>query len=309
MPLINILRKPFIWIWRHLFLFTVMICLIMAEWTARELHETVLLRIKGEAVELSEIGVVAVSLYILLGLFIYGYRKKQMRPHTRYLEKKNMPLKKHLILFLSNIPTELEKCKCKGIPNKIFDGLEFLDLKKDIKTIQQIRESDNVKWSWEMPLRAIAHHLGKLETVTCVCSKKYFYQSVLFFDICRNYKDQLGKVKIFFLAENCEREAIELLDYDNKPQLLDYRGWDFESFDQLTKALTIFIKQLLQKSAKDMVIDITGGQKPTSAAAIAVTFNQRIQAQYVQTDDENGVHRIISYDVVYESPEAGKLEL
>ena len=46
---------------------------------------------------------------------------------------------------------------------------------------------------------------------------------------------------------------------------------------------------------KDIMIDITGGQKPTSIVGAAMTFNLKIKAQYVQTNKPWGVR---SYDVV-----------
>lgn len=53
---------------------------------------------------------------------------------------------------------------------------------------------------------------------------------------------------------------------------------------------------------KDIVIDITGGQKPNSVVGAVVTFNRRIKAQYVQTEGDNA---IIQYDVVHDTGDAG----
>jgi len=44
------------------------------------------------------------------------------------------------------------------------------------------------------------------------------------------------------------------------------------------------------------MIDFTSGQKPTSIVAATLTFNRKIKAQYVQTNDP---WRVLSYDVVY----------
>lgn len=67
-------------------------------------------------------------------------------------------------------------------------------------------------------------------------------------------------------------------------------------------------KELMQEFSrrgindKDIVIDITGGQKPNSVVGAVVTFNRRIKAQYVQTEGDNA---IIQYDVVHDTGDAG----
>jgi hypothetical protein len=40
----------------------------------------------------------------------------------------------------------------------------------------------------------------------------------------------------------------------------------------------------LDDEEDDIVIDFTGGQKPTSVAAVAITFNRKVRAQYVDTN-------------------------
>ena len=45
----------------------------------------------------------------------------------------------------------------------------------------------------------------------------------------------------------------------------------------------------------EIMVDFTGGQKPSSVVAAAVTFNRRVKAQYVQT---NRPWNVVSYDLI-----------
>jgi hypothetical protein len=51
------------------------------------------------------------------------------------------------------------------------------DLHHDMEVYTKKEKTESVyRWKWEMPLRAINHHVGKLESVTIVCSDKSIRQ-------------------------------------------------------------------------------------------------------------------------------------
>lgn len=81
-------------------------------------------------------------------------------------------------------------------------------------------------------------------------------------------------------------------------------GWDFERFDDLSKAILELFKIFRRQRVPDeqVMIDFTGGQKVTSVVAAAVTFNRRSKAQYVQT---NKPWNVVSYDVMMASSDTG----
>jgi sigma54-dependent transcription regulator len=83
---------------------------------------------------------------------------------------------------------------------------------------------------------------------------------------------------------------------------------NFESFDELSKAMWMLIRKYLKDNQpeKDIMIDFTGGQKVTSVVAAAVTFNRKIKAQYVQTKSPWDV---LSFDVIHASSDTGSFGL
>jgi hypothetical protein len=52
---------------------------------------------------------------------------------------------------------------------------------------------------------------------------------------------------------------------------------------------------------KQVMVDLTGGQKVNSVVAAAITFNRHIKNQYVQTNEP---WKVIGYDIVWEPREA-----
>lgn len=85
-------------------------------------------------------------------------------------------------------------------------------------------------------------------------------------------------------------------------------GWDFERFDDLSRAVLHLLRVFKRQRVRDdqIMIDFTGGQKVTSVVAASVTFNRTIKAQYVQTNEP---YAVISYDILMESLETGGLGL
>ncbi|WP_169703386.1 hypothetical protein [Candidatus Kuenenia stuttgartiensis] len=86
-----------------------------------------------------------------------------------------------------------------------------------------------------------------------------------------------------------------------------YQGFDFEEFDRLSHALWFLLSEFKKNKYKEeeIMIDITGGQKPTSVIGASMTFNLKIKLQYVQT---NLPWHVVSYDVLLSSADSGELD-
>ena len=110
------------------------------------------------------------------------------------------------------------------------------------------------------------------------------------------------------LQKKCEPKHLDVAFIDcandfKSEEFSDFQGLDFESFDKLTEAFVYLLKLKRFKNAEEnIMIDITGGQKPTSIVGAAITFNKKIKAQYIQTSGEN---RALSYDVILASSHTG----
>ena len=174
------------------------------------------------------------------------------------------------------------------------------DLDKDISLLE-VHKQSNSFWRWEMPLRAIRHHIGRLRTVTLVCSPESMRQVHWFRQILAHYPS-LASVPVQVLVK--ENNSSALIDCPDQPLSSD--GWEFERFDDLSRATQHLLRLYRNRgiSEDQIMIDFTGGQKVTSVVAASVTFNRKIEAQYVQT---NSPWNVVSYDILLGSPETGGL--
>jgi hypothetical protein len=245
-------------------------------------------------------------LFVLLVVQLYRNRNKFFPPRTKRFSNKDAEKRKHLFLFLSTISSDIEKPN--GIPDKL--ELLFRNIAEDLEIMKKAKEPEEnrVQWNWEMPLRAINHHLGMLETITLICSEKSLDQAHLFLNICRKYKAIKNVHFYLLLQKKCRAKYLDTAFTDHvndfkSDEFSQFDGLDFESFDELTNAFVYLLKLRRFKSAEeDIMIDITGGQKPTSIVGAAITFNKKIKAQYIQT---GGEHRALSYDVILASSHTG----
>ena len=268
---------------------------LAANLASSALWETFEIWVTGNTGIISKSRISYVLFFFMMVWILYSRRHAFFRPRTRYLADEVPEAKKHLILFLSNLDTTEGRFH-RGVP----EGLNLSnDLEKDIKAIE-LHKKTHPFWRWEMPLRGIRTHLGVLETVTFVCSRESIEQKQWFLDICKRY-EQLKNVTFYLLVKGqpCLIPASsELLD--------SAKGFDFESFDELSDAMWVLLKRLGKQKflERDIMIDFTGGQKVTSVVAAAITFNREIRAQYVQTNDP---WETLSYDVIQASSDTEDL--
>lgn len=273
------------------------VAILSGNWAAQAVYESVQFVLAGEKVTFSPMRVFYVLLFSGSAIFFYLQRHKLFPPRTRYFRNRDAEKRRHLILFLSYIRRELEQSG--GIP----EGLELSgDIEADIRQIELFKKG-KPNWPWEMPIRAIRHHLdAPLETVTLVCSKESVCQASLFLSICDRY-ECFKKLSFNMLAAE-DDDKVSFRPLITPADACVCKGFDFESFDELTRAVWYLLRQFKDRGYRDrdIMIDITGGQKPTSIVGAAVTFNRKIKAQYIQTNDP---WEVLSYDVIHESSTTG----
>jgi hypothetical protein len=273
---------------------------IFGNCAAQAIYESVQDLFGGGETQLSWPRLSYIPAFIASVYLLYRQRKKLLPPRTRYFRNEEAERRGHLVLFLSSIRKELVDNG--GIP----DWLELSgEIESDIAGIERLK-AGKPNWPWEMPIRAIRHHLeAPLKTVTLLCSNESIRQAGLFLGVCARY-ESFGGIEFNLLAGR-NGQVVYLPRVS--PELdCSAGGFDFESFDELTRAVWFLLKEFKDRGYPDheIMIDITGGQKPTSIVGAAVTFNRAVKAQYVQT---NRPWKVLSYDVIHESGDTGGLGL
>ena len=215
------------------------------------------------------------SFGLLLGwlLVLAAGARKRYRPRVG---KDEQPAQaRGLILFLSSLI--VDESKQLDQPKALREKLKQLD------GIEAFRAHFG-RLNWRMPLEAIAYHLPRLDHVIVICSQGELgsaKQLPLFRELC-------GRV---FAAERFHlKDAGEL----------DSRfghGLSFEDVDTVSRATDHAFQWLLDQgiAVSDILIDITGGQKPNAAAATAVALAEGRRIEYVTFD-----YRVTVYDVTYD---------
>lgn len=287
--------------------FIAAITVLSANIAANAIYDSINLLVNRERVVISFFRILCILFFIIMAILIYRQRNALFRPHTRYLKSK-AEKRKHLILFLSNLDQKLVPSG--GIPDKL---QLTSDLIADIRRIDDLKRRKEMPfWNWEMSLRGIKYHVEtkkknekpKLQTITLICSQISIIQAHLFLNICKGY-DQLKNLGYYLLVqENGEAKLIP----SSMDSIDSSYGWNFENFDDLSGAFWELLNEFKRKGypEKEIMIDITGGQKPNSVVGASMTFNRKIKSQYVQTNDP---WEIISYDLIYPPSGKGELEL
>lgn len=281
------------------------VTVLSANWAASAVWESLTAVVEGghKGVEVNIVRTLTVGFFFLMVYLFYRQRKAFFRPRTRHMMMEPADPRKHQILFLStsNLPLVDDE-------NRIHpEGIELSsNLADDIKQLESLKDgSPRIFWTWEMPLRALLHHSQVLQSVTLVCSPQSILQACAFVDICRQY-DLLANSSFSLLASY--KGIVRVVPIDDAQKLEAYGGFSFESFDELSHAFWILLEDFKKKGCpeKEIMVDITGGQKPASVVGAVMTFNREIKAQYVQT---NRPWEVITYDVIQGSSDTGQLGL
>lgn len=283
------------------------VCTVLSSgWASDAVWETLTVWSRWQLGKFSLSNTLAVCFFIGCVVLLYKQKNSFFRPRTRYLKGKTDPRPhKHLMLFLSTLNQAHQYTQ--GVPAGLSLTDDFEKDLQDIVRLKKLPQESRITWSWEMPLRALWHHrkADVLETATIVCSEESITQVNDFLSICRNYKKLQGVNYYLLLKEKRKTEWRPAGD----ETVSEENGWDFESFDELSEALWVFLKKAVNKKQyreNDIIIDFTGGKKVTSVVAAMLSFNRKIKAQYVRTDGNN---EVVSYDVIMGSSDTDEVGL
>jgi len=219
---------------------------------------------------------VCLSLTVVLSCVIWSARHIFRRLHVRYWIGDPMP-KPYLIFFVSR------QKHIKSISEILEDGPMIVqDVTLPRKNLLDDAEllDKTQKWEWEMVLRGISPHLPQLRRVYLVGSKDSpDKKSLGTFEQC----GWLHRFLAPYLVAAGKSATISGVG----PMIVTWpEPVDFESFADVYQTLEAIRDQLSEDRAEDveLCVDITGGQKPTSAAAGLFTVNNDVVIQYVQTN-------------------------
>ena len=220
----------------------------------------------------------------LLALVIFAFelillallaRKARRRYRPRVGSETSPAPVRGLILFLSNLDPKTAQAL-----EESAHGLSGMD---------EFRAQHGAL-NWRMPLEAIAYHATRLKEVLIITSAGPHgstVQSSLFHRVV----DQC------FPDAGFRLRSIGELDTRYSP------GLDFEDVDLVSQATDDAYECLRQGGLRhsDILIDITGGQKPNAAAATAVALAEGRRIQYVACDRQTGECHLSVYDVSYDT--------
>jgi len=216
-------------------------------------------------------GVFALELLILALLA----RKARRRYRPRVGSETAPAPVRGLILFLSNLSSQQA------------DELEPV---ADTLTSMDGFRTQHGALNWRMPLEAIAYHASRLREVVVITSEGptgSTSQYTLFHRV----------VKRCFPGAGFRLRSIGELDdqYD--------MGLDFEGVDRVSQATDDAYEALREGGLRqaDILIDVTGGQKPNAVAATAVALAEGRRIQYVACNRETGACHLSVYDVNYDA--------
>ena len=208
-------------------------------------------------------------------LFWVGVRRARSRVAPKVVDQTaNIQQCKVLVLFLSppgkdepNLPTLLGDLSLKG---RLAD--------RSVRALLQA--------SWRMPLEAVAAHVPHLEKVIVIPSS--------------GKNGTAPKAPLF-------RDLLAHLLPDGRPvNILDVTSWlgppwdkgvDFEDLKALVDILSAVDSRLGKTPAYEIMIDITGGQKPPTAAGTAIALGEGRRFQYVSMQDMT----VRTYDLIYDT--------
>ena len=228
--------------------------------------------------------VVCFALMILLSALIWLGQHAFRTLRVRYwIDSSGLP-KPYLVVFVSRqqlirTPADIPESGPMAIPGVTGVMLQRDDLLADAEIIDKTQKQ---QWSWEMVLRAIAPHLPLLRRIYLVGSKDSqckdallpgtFAQREMLRRFLAPYLVAAGK------AATSSGAANMIVPWEEPV--------DFESFEDVHDTLESIRNRLTEEMSEEaeLCVDITGGQKPTSAAAGLFTVNKDVVIQYVQTN-------------------------
>lgn len=241
------------------------------------------------------------------------FKPEQPAPHTvvpdtlRRISEKTFESRRHLVVFLSRVQSGAWPDVIAEPTDNLASDIEALQAKKRKGETLMIGGRAAPFWSWEPLLAAIGAHAGHgagLETITVIPSSAAKPEESTIslvpwlVTVLARYKAELGPTSVRAWIPGAEA-PLGLLWGCSPFNPAGRRGVDFENFDELCQTLDGLLRHFGRAgiAEEDLAIDITGGQKPTTAVAALCTCNSLAVAQYVQTNDPWTPRQ---YDIVLE---------
>jgi len=148
------------------------------------------------------------------------------------------------------------------------------DLEADVSAMRD----SNPRWNWAPLLRGLLPHRTRVQSVHLLCSEKSLAD--------RNTAAQLIRLYLPNVAVHAESGPL-----------------DFENYEQLAGRLKLLFHEESRSGRPlgEIVVDVTGGQKPTSIAGAAMTLTHpELVFQYVSTQPPD--YQVTEYDLVQTAP-------
>ena len=162
-------------------------------------------------------------------------------------------------------------------PKKRKNLILFLSPSGDVSQINSFEDFKNIRTPWQMPVTAIKYHLPKLENVFVILSS----------ESKKHFQEFEALVKRLFPDQNLNIIPIGL-----------DRDINFENMEELKEVIEYtysIIKRDFKAKDKEIIIDITGGQKLVSIIGAMQTLIKDREFEYVSTSD----YTVKSFDVRY----------
>ncbi|NTW83694.1 MAG: hypothetical protein HGB36_10065 [Chlorobiaceae bacterium] len=200
----------------------------------------------------------------ILGLFAWQLQRVSREDDKLEVKKQTPAEVKALGIFLSTIGKEdhLIQAEINRIERSLKDN-----------TISMATFLDK---QWEMPLIAIRYHQRRLETLYVFTSEGEKGSAVL--------------MPVF-------KQVVESLYPSLKIEVLEPKGIDYEDVKQVFNKVETFYEMAKNDgyAENEIIIDVTGGQKPNTIAASIATLVSGRKFQYIST----GSKEAFAYDVWY----------
>jgi len=193
----------------------------------------------------------------------------------------------HLIWTLSSIPEPLASKGC-------LPAIEWSDPPDPEADLKAIQSSATPRWPWAMLLRGLVPHSPSLKDLILICSRKgtdpkdesnpSLPQAAIAARWIRHYPS-LSHLTVSVWAVHGGR--LKTIPAGDRETLAASEGFGFSDFNDLSGAYSDLLKYLRfirHVPSRRILIDFTGGMKPPSVVAAAVTFRGEVATQYVDTN-------------------------
>lgn len=228
----------------------------------------------------------------LAGYIIFRAKQDMQQLHIEVEENTHPAKVRALILFLSP-PSSGEGRN----DTELIHSLLASNGRNNAESFLSEATRNRFQGPWRMPLESISHHYPAISHISIIPSSDHIDQR------SGNVRPGTHEFESKFISL-----VEELTPNDGHPIIFHplnrlgdewQHGANFESVKELVKCLDAAYRHLEEQgiSGRDILVDITGGQKPPTIAGAMMALAEGRRFQYVSTQDK----AITQYDVTYAS--------